>query len=123
MTAPDAPPPLPKSPEKMRMDHHRYLVALERKGVLFAAGPFVNEKGERVGLGMIIIRARSTAEATRIALREPYTKAGQRVMTITPWQRNEGSLRLSLNLADGELAIDSRTYTLSPKSKLTPKGR
>lgn len=99
----------------MRRIHHRYLVDLERRGILFAAGPFVNEKGERQGMGMIIIRARSTAEATRIANREPYTKAGMRIMTVTPWQRNEGSTRLSLNLADGELQFDSRTYALTPK--------
>jgi uncharacterized protein YciI len=117
MSAPDNPPPPPKSPEKMRMDHHRYLVDLERKGILFAAGPFVNEKGVRVGVGMLLIRARTTAEATRIAMREPYTRAGQRVMTVTPWQRNEGTLRLSLNLADGELRIDSRTYTITPKGR------
>ncbi len=117
MTAPANPPALGKSPEKMRMDHHRYLVDLERRGILFAAGPFVNEKGDRVGVGMIIVRARSTAEATKIAQREPYTKAGQRIMTVTPWQRNEGSLRLSLNLADGELTIDTRTYAISPKAR------
>lgn len=117
MTVPAKAPPLPMSPEKMRMVHHRYLVDLERKGILFAAGPFVNETGDRVGLGMIIIRARSTAEAVKIAGREPYTKAGQRVMTVTPWQRNEGSLRLSLNLADGELKIDSRTYSITPKGR------
>ena len=105
------------APDKMRMVHHRYLVDLERRGILFAAGPFVNEKGERVGVGMLIIRAKSTAEATKIALREPYTKAGQRIMTVTPWQRNEGSTRLSLNLADGELKLDNRTYTLSPKGR------
>lgn len=99
------------------MDHHRYLVDLERRGILFAAGPFVDETGNRVGLGMIIIRAKSTTAARRIALQEPYTKAGQRDMTITPWQRNEGSLRLSLNLADGEMRIDNRTYTLTPKTK------
>ncbi|MGE0651327.1 MAG: YciI family protein [Alphaproteobacteria bacterium] len=117
MSAPDNPPPMPKSPEKMRMDHHRYLVDLERKGVLFAAGPFVNEKGVRVGVGMLLIRARTTAEATRIAMREPYTRAGQRIMTVTPWQRNEGTLRLSLNLADGELKVDSRSYTIAPKGR------
>jgi hypothetical protein len=117
MTAPAKAPAPPKSPEKMRMDHHRYLVDLERKGILFAAGPFVNEAGDRLGLGMIIIRARTTSEAIRIAQREPYTKAGQRVMTVTPWQRNEGSLRLSLNLADGELKVDSRTYSISPKGR------
>ena len=122
MTAPAKPPAMPKPADKMRMDHHRYLVDLERKGILFAAGPFVNEKGDRVGLGMIIIRARSTAEATRIAQREPYTRAGQRIMTITPWQRNEGSMRMSLNLAAGELTLDSRSYTITPGGADKTKG-
>jgi hypothetical protein len=33
-------------------------------------------------------------------------------MEIIPWQRNEGSLRLELRLADGVLKIDERTYNL-----------
>jgi uncharacterized protein YciI len=117
MTAPKNPPKPPKPPDVMRRIHHRYLVDLERRGILFAAGPFVDEKGVRSGMGMIIIRARTTAEATRIANREPYTKAGLRVMTVTPWQRNEGSMRLSVNFADGELKIDGRNYALTPKDK------
>jgi hypothetical protein len=36
-------------------------------------------------------------------------------MTVTPWQRNEGSLRMSLNLAAGELTLDSRSYAITPK--------
>jgi uncharacterized protein YciI len=115
MSAPDNPPKLRKSPTRMRAEHHDYLVSLERKGVLFGAGPFMDEKGNRVGVGMMIIRASSTAAAKRIANSEPYTKAGQRVMTVTPWQRNEGTLRLAINFADGEMSIDARTYTLAPK--------
>lgn len=115
MSAPENPPKLRKSPTRMRKEHHDYLVSLERKGILFGAGPFVNEKGERVGVGMMIIRAPSTAAARRIANAEPYTKAGQRVMTITPWQRNEGCISLSINFADGELRLDDRAWTLAPK--------
>ena len=115
MSAPDNPPKLRKSPEKIRKEHHDYLVDLERKGILFGAGPFMNEKGERVGVGMLIIRAKSTAAAKRIANAEPYTKAGQRIMTVTPWQRNEGTVSLSINFADGELRVDNRSWTLSPK--------
>ncbi len=115
MSAPENPPKLRKSPERIRKEHHDYLVGLERKGILFGAGPFVNEKGERVGVGMIIIRAPSTAAAKRIANAEPYTKAGQRVMTVTPWQRNEGSVSLAISFADGELTVDNRTWTLVPK--------
>lgn len=115
MTAPDNPPKLRRSATRMRKEHHDYLVDLERRGLLFGAGPFVDEKGERVGVGMLIIRAPSTAAARRIANAEPYTRAGQRVMTVTPWQRNEGTVRLALNFADGELTVDNRTWSLTPK--------
>ncbi len=115
MSAPDNPPRLRKSPARIRKEHHDYLVDLERRGILFGAGPFMNEKGERVGVGMLIIRAGSTAAAKRIANAEPYTKAGQRVMTVTPWQRNEGTVRLAINFADGELRVDNRSWTLTPK--------
>ena len=115
MSAPDNPPKLRKSAARIRKEHHDYLVGLERKGILFGAGPFMDEKGRRVGVGMLIIRASSTAAAKRIANAEPYTKAGQRVMTVTPWQRNEGCLSLSISFADGELSLDKRTWTLAPK--------
>lgn len=115
MSQPENPPKLRKSPQRIRKEHHDYLVSLERKGILFGAGPFMNEKGERVGVGMLIIRAASTAAAKRIANAEPYTKAGQRVMTVTPWQRNEGCLSLSINFADGELTLDNRSWSLTPK--------
>ena len=51
-------------------------------------------------------------KAARIGGQEPYTNAGLRLMDIIPWQRNEGSLRLELRLADGVLKIDERTYRL-----------
>ncbi len=115
MSAPDNPPKLRKSVARMRKEHHDYLVGLERKGILFGAGPFRDENGERVGVGMLIIRASSTRAAKRIANAEPYTKAGLRVMTVTPWQRNEGCLSLSISFADGEISLDDRTWTLAPK--------
>ena len=115
MSAPANPPRLRKSAARIRKEHHDYLVDLERKGILFGAGPFMDEHGDRVGVGMLIIRASSTRAAKRIANAEPYTKAGQRVMTVTPWQRNEGCLSLSISFADGELSLDNRTWTLTPK--------
>ena len=116
MSRPENPPKLRKSATRIRKEHHDYLVKLERRGILFGAGPFVDENGTRVGVGMLIIRASSTRAARRIANAEPYTKAGQRVMTVTPWQRNEGGLSLSISFADGELSLDNRTWTLTPKN-------
>lgn len=106
--------PVPMSPEEMRLVHHDYLVDLERKGVLFAAGPFVDETGKRHGAGLLIIRAKSRAEAEALAFAEPYTKAGQRLMELTPWQRNEGVVSMNLRFADGALELDGRKYKLTP---------
>jgi uncharacterized protein YciI len=114
MTPNDDAPPMTRSKEEMRLIHHDYLLDLERRGILFAAGPFVDEKGHRHGAGMLIIRARNRAEAEDIAFAEPYTKAGQRIMTLTPWQRNEGALTMRLCFADGVLEVDNRRYKLSP---------
>ncbi|MGE5540126.1 MAG: YciI family protein [Gemmatimonas sp.] len=108
---PDAP-PMPRPAEEMRIVHHEYLLDLERRGVLFGAGPFVDETGNRVGAGMIIIRAANRSEAESIGLAEPYTAAGQRLMEFIPWQRNEGSVRINLRFADGVLEVDRRTYRL-----------
>lgn len=110
----DKAPPMPMAPERMRIVHHEYLLDLERRGVLFAAGPFVDETGQRHGAGMLIIRAKTRAEAESIAFAEPYTKAGQRVMELIPWQRNEGVVNLQLRFADGVLEVDNRRYRLSP---------
>ena len=108
-----APPPMPCSPEEMRIVHHEYLLDLERRGILFGAGPFVDETGNRVGSGMIIIRAKNRSEAEAIGNAEPYTAAKQRLMEFIPWQRNEGTVRMNLRFADGVLEIDQRTYKLS----------
>jgi uncharacterized protein YciI len=114
MTPTDAPPPVGKTAADVRTEHFAYLLDLERSGILFAAGPFVDESGTRHGAGMIIIRAGTRAEAEAIAFAEPYTKAGMRTMVLTPWQRNEGTLNLRIRFADGVVEVDNRTYALAP---------
>ena len=105
-------PPLAMSAAEIRIAHHDFLLDLERRGILFGAGPFVDETGMRHGSGMIIIRAASRAEAEAIGYAEPYTASGQRLMDFLPWQRNEGTVKISLRFADGILDIDGRSYRL-----------
>jgi uncharacterized protein YciI len=116
MTPTDAAPPAGKTAADVRTEHFAYLRELERSGVLFAAGPFVDENGVRHGAGMLLIRAKTRAEAERLANAEPYTKAGMRKIVLTPWQRNEGSLNLRVRFADGVVEVDNRTYSLGPPS-------
>ena len=117
MTPTDASPPPRMTAADIRTQHFAYLLDLERRGILFAAGPFVDENGVRHGAGMIIVRATTRAEAEAIAFAEPYTKAGMRTMQITPWQRNEGALNLSIRFADGVIEVDNRKYSLAPPAR------
>ena len=107
-----AAPPLTVTAAELRIAHHDFLIELERRGVLFGAGPFVDETGTRHGAGMIIIRAAPRAEAEAIGYSEPYTSAGQRLIDFLPWQRNEGTIRFDLRFADGVLDVDGRSYRL-----------
>lgn len=116
MMRPADPPPADaaKAQDELRVDHHDYLVDLERRGLLVAAGPCRDEAGWVRGTGLIIVRAANRAEAAAIGAAEPYTKAGLRAMEITPWQRNEGNMTVNLRLADGVLEIDNRRWKIGP---------
>jgi uncharacterized protein YciI len=86
--------------------HIAYQLELERKGILFAAGPIVDEKGQSQGPGMIVIRARNIKVAKRIADNDPFHKLGYRKYTIRGWMVNEGGFNLRINFADGSFALD-----------------
>ena len=104
--------PIPQA--EMRLEHHDYLVDMERRGILFAAGPLRDDEGWERGHGLLIFRATNRAEATKWAMQEPYTKYGQREVEIIPWQRNEGTISINLRLADGFLEIDNRKWAIGP---------
>lgn len=108
------PPPPPRPQAELRLEHHAFLVEMERRGVLFAAGPCRDAEGGVRGAGLLIFRAASRAEAEALAREEPYTKCGQREIEIIPWQRNEGAMELHLRLADGILEIDHRRWRIGP---------
>lgn len=82
--------------------HLKFQVELERKGVMFGAGPFWTEDEQRwEGEGMIIIRADSLAEARRIAESDPMHASGARAFTIRPWLLNEGAVTMRITYSDG----------------------
>ncbi|MPY70656.1 MAG: hypothetical protein GEU92_11270 [Alphaproteobacteria bacterium] len=112
--ADNPPTDFPRSQDELRVDHHAYLVDLERRGLLFAAGPCRDGEGWVRGTGILMVRAPNRAEAQKLADEEPYTKAGFRTVEIVPWQRNEGVTSLNLRLADGVLELDNRRWRLSP---------
>ena len=74
-------------------------------GILFAAGPIVDENGQSQGPGMIVIRAKNMKEAKRIADNDPFHKLGYRKYTIRAWMVNEGGFNLRVRYSDGGFTI------------------
>lgn len=86
--------------------HLAHQVDLERKGIMFGAGPLARPNGERVGRGLIIIRARSEAEARAIADSDPMFIAGVREYELHQWQLAEGSLKITVRISDGAHLVE-----------------
>jgi len=50
---------------------------------------------------LVVIRAKSLAEATDIMKRDPMHKSGARKFKIRPWFVNEGTVSVRLNYSQG----------------------
>ncbi len=98
MTNVDPAPDAGKPVDEIRQQHFAYLSDLEARGILLAAGPFMDSDGSRHGAGMMILRAPSMAAADAIAALEPYRKYGLRTHSPTPWHWAEGSLTQTIRM-------------------------
>ena len=90
---------------EIRQEHIAYLVDLEARGILLAAGPFMDSDGTRHGAGMMILRASTMDEADAIAAREPYRKYGLRTHAPVPWQWAEGSVTQTVRIKAGTFEV------------------
>lgn len=78
--------------EERFLAHIKHQVDLEKRGIMFGAGPLQDEDKEGPTRGMIVIRAKSFADARRIAATDPYIKAGARSYKLYRWNLNEGTM-------------------------------
>jgi len=85
--------------ERLR-EHILGQIELERRHVLFGAGPLQAEGNERPTEGMFIIRAKSFAEARAILDEDVFHKAGLRSYKLFRWSLNEGSITVTINYSD-----------------------
>ncbi len=85
--------------------HLRYMIELEKRGILFASGPFLADEHVAAGSGMTILRAASRAEAEAIASKDPFNESGMRTFEIRTWQLNEGSFTVTINYSDQSYGI------------------
>jgi uncharacterized protein YciI len=81
--------------------HIAYQLELEKKGIMFAAGPLMLADQEIAeGEGLIVIRAASLEHAHQIAKADPMHQCGARKYTIRPWVMTEGSISIKLNYSN-----------------------
>ena len=87
-------------------DHLKYMIDLEKRGILFASGPFLAGKDVPPGSGMTILRVGSLDEAEAIAREDPFYKSGMRTFVVKTWQLNEGSFTVTVNYSDRSYHIE-----------------
>jgi uncharacterized protein YciI len=97
-----------RSPEiaKRLADHLAHQVDLEKRGIMFAAGPLYPRGSETPEAGMFVLRASSFDEAEAIAKEDPLHKAGLRTFTIQKWRLNEGRITVTVDFSDQTMTID-----------------
>ena len=92
--------------EKRLADHLEHQIALEKKGIMFAAGPLYSRGSAVPEAGMFVLRASSFEEADAIAREDPLHQAGLRTYTIQKWRINEGSYTVTVNYSDQSVRIE-----------------
>lgn len=97
-----------RSPEiaKRLQDHLDHQVELEKRGIMFAAGPLYPRDSDVPEAGMFVLRAKSFEEADTIAKEDPLHKAGLRTYTIQKWRLNEGRITVTVDFSDQTMKID-----------------
>jgi len=102
-TRPAASPPADIDRKALMTEHLNYQKELEKKGIMFGAGPLSVEGID--AQGMIMYRADSLAEAIRIADADPMHAKGVREYSIGQWLINEGTISIRVNFSNGSYEI------------------
>ena len=97
-----------RSPEiaKRLQDHLNHQVELEKRGIMFAAGPLYPRNSDIPEAGMFVLRANSFEEADAIAKEDPLHKAGLRTYTLQKWRLNEGRITVTVDFSDQTMKLD-----------------
>jgi len=81
--------------------HLEWAVQCEKRGELFASGPFVQEGGAPgTAGGMSIFRADSVAEVERILSGDPFIQQGVYAADIKKWLLMEGGVTVTFRFSD-----------------------
>jgi uncharacterized protein YciI len=92
--------------EKRLADHIAHQIDMEKRGIMFAAGPLYARGSDIPEAGMFVLRANSFEEAEALANEDPLHKAGLRTFTLQKWRVNEGSVTITVNYSDQSMKIE-----------------
>ncbi|WP_375483489.1 YciI family protein [uncultured Mycobacterium sp.] len=84
-----------------RESHVRWLLELERAGVVFLSGPLRSGPNVTTGSGVTVLRASTVDEARDIAAQDPFVQAGLRTFEVFEWVLQEGSFCVHIGLGEG----------------------
>jgi uncharacterized protein len=99
------PSPTPEKLKALLPAHLEYMIALEKRGVLFASGPLSDGAGPPSGAGLTILRVASAEEARALAEADPFVRSGLRTFELKEWTIMEGTLGLRVNLSDQSVEV------------------
>ena len=86
--------------------HLQWAIEADRRGELFASGPFVKEDGLPGALGgMSVLRAATMEDAERILANDPFIREKVYTPIINKWLMMEGEMTVTLRFSD-------RSYSL-----------
>lgn len=86
------------------LDHYRWIIALEKRGVVFASGPLFKPDGAQ-GVGMTVFRVADFEEAQALAEGDPFVTSGAAEFSLERWQVNEGRMTISFDFSDQTYAF------------------
>lgn len=89
----------PPAPQVV-LEHLDWAQRLEGEGVLFAAGPFVDDAGAILGDGMYVVHADDRAQAAELLATDPFERSGFRRCTVHGWTLHQGTLDVSVTRSD-----------------------
>lgn len=84
--------------------HYRWIIGLEKQGVVFLSGPVFRQDGSP-GVGMTVFRAADFAAAEALGAGDPFVSSGAATFNVERWQINEGRVTVAVDFSD-------QTYTV-----------
>jgi uncharacterized protein YciI len=81
--------------------HLQWAIGAEKRGQLFASGPFIEEGGVPGALGgMSILRAATLEEANSILAEDPFIREKVYLPFVKKWMLMEGGMTISFRFSD-----------------------